>query len=147
MSNNIRDYDAKRIYLDKDVVNVQKLESILQNNGERYFKALGCKLNEATIVIRDNICFIENNNKCEFLNAHCDCAENLLSLITKDELFSILNDNYVFIVVEVVYCDGYESFDTIQYITKDFNKALDAIGDRDDRIYIARMDAYAALYV
>ena len=145
---NIHEY-AKRIYLDKDVINISKLESILKNNSERYFEALDCKLNEATITVRDNSCFIERNNKRELLNAHCGCAENLLSLITEDELFSVLNGNYVFIILNVIYCDGCEAFDTIQYITQDINKALKAIDeyDYDSRMYIAQMDAYAALYV
>lgn len=148
MDNNIHEY-AKRIYLDKDVINVSKLESLLKKNSERYFEALDCKLNEATIVISENTCFIEYNNERKVLNAHCGCAENLLSLITQDELFSVLNDNYVFIILDVIYCDGYESFDTIQYITKGINKALKAIGEcgYDNRMYIAQMDAYTALFV
>lgn len=148
MDNNIHEY-AKRIYLDKNVINVSKLESLLKKNSERYFEALDCKLNEATVVIKNNTCVIEHNNKREVLNAHCGCAENLLSLITQDELFSILNDNYVFIILDVVYCDGYESFDDVQYITKDINKALKAIGEcgYDNRMYIAQMDAYTDLFV
>lgn len=71
---NIRKY-AKRIFLDKDVINASKLKNILKNNGERYFKAFDCKLNETLIIIDDNKCYLKLHNKYEFLNAHCDCAK------------------------------------------------------------------------
>lgn len=143
---NIHKY-AKKIFLDKDVINASKLKSILKNNGERYFKAFDCKLNETLIIIDDNKCYLKLHNKYEFLNSHCDCAENLLSLITEDEFFSVLNDNYVFIVFTVDNYDGYELLDSINYITNDIDEALNAIDWNDNKLYITRMGAFIDIHI